>query len=111
MNVQVVADLFGRPLWASPALPGAVHDIKNARTHGTVDALAEADLDCWADKGYQGASGTLRAPFRGKHRNVSTSQQAVNVTHARISLKLESAHGLFIFRSDCGSFNCVLGSG
>lgn len=26
MNVQVIADPFGRLLWASPALPGAVHD-------------------------------------------------------------------------------------
>ncbi|WP_461088158.1 transposase family protein, partial [Streptomyces deserti] len=33
MNVQVIADPHGRLLWASPALPGAVHDIKAARTH------------------------------------------------------------------------------
>jgi hypothetical protein len=43
MNVQVITDPFGRLLWASPALPGAVHDIKAARTHGVIDALAEAD--------------------------------------------------------------------
>jgi hypothetical protein len=40
MNVQGIADPFGQPLWASPALPGAVHDIKAARTHGIIDALA-----------------------------------------------------------------------
>ena len=28
VSVQVIADPFGRLLWASPALPGAVHDIK-----------------------------------------------------------------------------------
>ncbi|WWR49567.1 transposase family protein [Streptomyces sp. SCSIO 30461] len=28
MNVQVITDPAGRLLWASPALPGAVHDIK-----------------------------------------------------------------------------------
>jgi hypothetical protein len=40
MNVQVLADPFGRPLWASPALPGAVHDIRAARAHGIIDALS-----------------------------------------------------------------------
>ena len=51
MNVQVVTDPFGRLLWASPALPGAVHDIKAARTHGVIDALAKEEINCWADKG------------------------------------------------------------
>lgn len=45
----VLTDPHGRLLWASPALPGAVHDIKAARTHGIIDALAEAELACWAD--------------------------------------------------------------
>ncbi len=39
VNVQVLADPFGRLLWASPALPGAVHDIRAAREQGIVDAL------------------------------------------------------------------------
>jgi len=84
MNVQVLTDPFGRLLWASPALPGATHDLTAARTHGIVDALTKADLACWADKGYQGAGGTIRVPFRGRHRNLPTGQQAVNVAHARI---------------------------
>ena len=41
MNVQVLADPAGRLLWASPALPGAVHDIRAAREHGIIDALTE----------------------------------------------------------------------
>lgn len=40
MNVQVIADAFGRLLWTSTALPGAVHGVKAARTHGIVEALA-----------------------------------------------------------------------
>jgi hypothetical protein len=32
MNVQVLADPAGRLVWASPALPGAVHDLTAART-------------------------------------------------------------------------------
>ncbi len=35
MNVQVITDPFGRPLWASPALPGAVHDAARARAPRT----------------------------------------------------------------------------
>ncbi|MEV5129107.1 transposase family protein [[Kitasatospora] papulosa] len=91
MNVQVLTDPFGRLLWASPALPDAVHDIKAARTHGIIDALAEAELACWADKGYQGAGATVRVPFRGKHRNLAAGQQAVNVAHSRIRAVGEEA--------------------
>ncbi|WP_369244267.1 transposase family protein [Streptomyces sp. R41] len=91
MNIQVLTDPFGRLLWASAALPGAVHDIKAARTHGIIDALAEADLPCWADKGYQGAGATVRVPFRGKHRNLPSGQQAVNIAHARIRAVGEQA--------------------
>ena len=36
VNVQVLADTRGRLLWVSPALPGAVHDVRAARTHGHV---------------------------------------------------------------------------
>lgn len=46
MNVQVIAEPFGRLLWASPALPGAVHDVRAAREHGIVDVLAEAGIKC-----------------------------------------------------------------
>ncbi|MER6290936.1 transposase family protein, partial [Streptomyces sviceus] len=77
MNVQVIADPFGRLLWASAALPGAVHDIRAARTHGIIDTLAQADILCWADKAYQGAGGTVRVPYRGRWEKLSAGQQAV----------------------------------
>jgi hypothetical protein len=57
-----------------PALPGAVHDIKAARTHGIIDALTDAGLACWADKGYQSARGTVRVPFRGRWDWLSAGQ-------------------------------------
>ncbi|MFI6494362.1 transposase family protein [Streptomyces sp. NPDC050564] len=91
MNVQVITDPFGHLLWASPALPGAVHDIKAARTHGVIDALAEADVRCWADKGYQGAGGTMRVPYRGRWEKLSPGQKTVNVTHAKIRAVGEQA--------------------
>ncbi|MQY40940.1 IS5 family transposase ISStsp4 [Streptomyces sp. RB17] len=74
MNVQVITDPFGRLLWASPALPGAVHDIKAARSHGIPAALAQAGVRCWADKAYQGAGGTVRVPYRGRWDKLSEGQ-------------------------------------
>ncbi len=74
MNVQVLADPFGRLLWASPALPGAVHG-RAAREHGIAETLERAGTVCWAGKGYQGAYGTIRVPFRGRRSTLSTGQQ------------------------------------
>lgn len=92
MNVQVIADAFGRLLWASPALPGAVHDIKAARTHGIIEALTEAGVRTWADKGYQGARGTIRVPYRGRWSTLPAGKRAVNSSHARIRAVGEQAN-------------------
>lgn len=91
MNVQVITDPFGRLLWASPALPGAVHDIKAARTHDVPAALAQAGIRCWADKAYQGAGGTVRVPYRGRWDKLSAGQRAVNTSHAKIRALGEQA--------------------
>ncbi|MGQ4725822.1 transposase family protein [Streptomyces tunisiensis] len=91
MNVQVIADPFGRLLWVSPALPGAVHDIRAAREHGIIDALTEADIPCWADKGYRGVGGTVRIPCWGRWEALSAGQQAVNRSHAKIRALVERA--------------------
>ncbi|MEH0542407.1 IS5 family transposase [Streptomyces sp. NBC_00704] len=91
MNVQVIADPKGRLLWASSALAGAVHDVRAAREHGIIKALAEADITCWADKGYRGAGGTVRLPYRGRWHSLSTGQQAVNRSHAKIRALVEQA--------------------
>jgi hypothetical protein len=42
MNVQVIADPAGRLIWASPALPGARHDMGAVSEHGILDALHTA---------------------------------------------------------------------
>ncbi|WP_026005100.1 IS5 family transposase [Streptomyces sp. AA1529] len=91
MNVQVITDPRGRLLWASPALPGAAHDIRAARTHGIIDALAKAGVECWADKGYRGAGGTMRQPYWGRWETLSAGQQAVNRSHAKIRALVEQA--------------------
>lgn len=72
-----------RALFIEP-LFDRVHDFKAARGHGIIDALTDAGLACWADKGYQGAGGTVRVPLRGRWERLSAGQQAVNIAHARI---------------------------
>ncbi|MFE0186589.1 transposase family protein [Streptomyces sp. NPDC058989] len=89
MNVQVLADPLGRLPWASPALPGATHDLTAAREHGIIDALAEAGLKCWADKAYQGAGHLVRVPFKG--RKLKRWQCRHNTTHAKIRCVGEQA--------------------
>ncbi|MFE9061882.1 transposase family protein [Streptomyces violaceusniger] len=76
---------------ASPALPGSVHDIKAARTHGIIGALAGAGVECWADKGYWGAGGTVRVPYWGRWETLSPGQRAVNCSHAKIRALVEQA--------------------
>lgn len=91
MNVQVIADPKGRLLWASPALAGAVHGVRAAREHGIIEALAQAGINCWADKGYQGADGTVRLPYRGRWDSLSAGQQSANRSHARVRALVEQA--------------------
>ncbi|GAA3014686.1 hypothetical protein JCM13580A_56870 [Streptomyces drozdowiczii] len=79
MNVQVLADPVGRLIWVSDALPGAVHDLTAARTHGIP---AADDIMCWADKAYQGAGPAVRVPFRGK--NLRGWRRRHNRDHAKI---------------------------
>jgi hypothetical protein len=94
VNVQVIADAAGRLVWASAALPGAVHDLTAARAHGIIDALSSADVMTFADKAYQGAPGSIRTPFK-RHRyrpKLSRRQKAVNRAHARLRARGERAN-------------------
>ncbi|MFG2441058.1 hypothetical protein ACGFYD_41545, partial [Streptomyces sp. NPDC048508] len=52
-------------------VPGAVHDFHAAREHGMVDALAEADIRCWTDKGYRGAGDAVCTPWWGRWETLS----------------------------------------
>jgi hypothetical protein len=63
VNAQVIADPHGRLMWVSPALPGSVHDLTAARSHGIIDALTRAAMATFADKGYRGAAGAVGVPF------------------------------------------------
>jgi hypothetical protein len=91
VNVQVIADPAGRLIWASPALPGARHDMGAAREHGIIDAVNDAGIPVLADTAYQGSGPAIRVPFRrrrldrdtGRYRPLSANQKAVNTAHAR----------------------------
>lgn len=80
----MLADPLGRLIWASPALPGAVHDLRAARTLGIITALAISGARVWADKGYQGAGGSVIVPYCGRWRTLSEGKRAVNRSHAKI---------------------------
>jgi hypothetical protein len=89
VNVQVISDAAGRLVWASPALPGARHDMGAARDHGIIDALQEARVKVIADNGYRGSGFEVpqrrrpRDPETGERRKLSRNQKAVNSAHAR----------------------------
>ena len=83
VNVQVLAGSRGQLLWASPALPGAVHDLAAARTHGVPATLARYGLACYGDAAYQGAGPHIAVPFRRRPRRLSRNQKLVNRNQAR----------------------------
>ena len=64
--------LDNHQIWASLALPGAVHDLTTARTHGLIDALTSVNIVAFADKTYQDAGGSVPTPF-----NVADTDPAV----------------------------------
>jgi len=103
MNVQVLTDPFGKLIWASPALAGAVHDIRAARSHGLLDALNTGGIRCWADKAYQGSGPAVRVPFRGRWNKLSAGKKAVNRTHAKIRALGEQAMATSSPGACCGS--------
>jgi hypothetical protein len=91
VNVQVLADPVGRLVWASPALPGARHDMGAAREHGLIDGLNAAGVRVVADTAYQGGGPAIAVPQRrrrldsdtGRYRRLSRNQKQVNAAHAR----------------------------
>ena len=76
VNLQALIDAAGHLRWISDGLPGSVHDLSAARVHGIITATATAEIHTLADKGYQGAGGTISTPFKG--RNLTAGQRHVN---------------------------------
>jgi hypothetical protein len=55
VNVQLVTDPDGRPLWFSPALPGRAHDLTAARTHRIIRICERQGFPVLAGRAYVGA--------------------------------------------------------
>lgn len=66
------------------SLAGACHDLTAARTHGLIAALTSNNVLTFADKGYQGAGGTVWSPFKRRRTHLSRRQKSVNRHHASI---------------------------
>jgi hypothetical protein len=62
VNLQLVTNHAGKILWLSPALPGAVNDVKAARTHRIMEICEKLGFEVLADLGYVGAGGTVITP-------------------------------------------------
>lgn len=92
VNLQLVTDHTGRILWLSPALPGAVNDVKAARTHRIMEICEELGLDVLADLGYVGAGGTVITPVkRAAGTELSDKHKASNRVHAQLRAPVERA--------------------
>jgi hypothetical protein len=82
MNIQVLSSPDGTIIWTSGALPGSTHDLTAARIWGILRRLERAGILTLADKGYQGAGGTVLTPYKG--RSKPESQKVANRSHARL---------------------------
>jgi hypothetical protein len=89
VNVQVIADAVGRLVWASPALPGAIHDLTAARTHAIIDALSSAAVMTFAEQGLSGSPRQRAHPVQAA--TLPRRQKAVNRAHAKIRARGERA--------------------
>ncbi len=105
MNVQVIAGPFGELLYASPAIPGARHDIACARAHHLPQALAtltSAGRLVLADRGYTGIGSGISTPIMATGRDrttgaftrrvLSANEKAVNAAHGRLRAPGERAN-------------------
>jgi len=82
MNLQVIAGPDGEILRVSGPLPGAVHDLRAARTWGLIRELASSGLIVLADKDYHGAGKHILTPYKG--RGKPQSQKNANRAHAKL---------------------------
>ncbi|BCL25159.1 hypothetical protein GCM10017557_00180 [Streptomyces aurantiacus] len=69
------------------------HDPTAARTHRIIDTLSSANVVTFADKCYQGASGSVRTPFKRRRfrPKLSRRHKTVNRAHEEIRARGERA--------------------
>ncbi|MFJ8789490.1 transposase family protein [Streptomyces sp. NPDC102462] len=89
VNVQVVTDPGGRPLWLSPALPGRAHDLTAARTHRVTRICGRQGIPVPADPAHQGGgpwvtTGIKRRPLQELTLTEKTVNRALAVPRAPV---------------------------
>lgn len=83
VNLQALTDHQGNLLWISNALPGSVHDLTAARTHGVPDCAREYQVRLWADKAYIGEAPTVVTPVKAeKGKELLPCTKTYNRNHA-----------------------------
>jgi hypothetical protein len=88
VNVQQITDGGGMPIWSSPGLPGATHDLSALRAHGllpTIGHLTSRGVVMLADKGYQGAGAGIVTPYKTpKGAKLTEPYERANTAHAAL---------------------------
>jgi hypothetical protein len=69
-------------VWASPALPGARHDMGAAREHGLIEGLNTAGIRAVADTAYQGGGPAIRVPQRRRRLDRDSGRSPAAVAPA-----------------------------
>lgn len=76
-----MADLTGRLLCISPALPSRTHHLTEARTHCIIRRCERQGVPVLADRAYTGASLWVTTPIRRlPNRDLITTQRTINRT-------------------------------
>ncbi|MFG2951583.1 transposase family protein [Streptomyces adustus] len=103
VNMQVVTDPGGRPLWLSPALPGRTHDLTAARTHRIIRICERQGVPIVADLAYQGGgpwltTGIKRRPLQQLTPTEKTRNRALAATRAPVERGVARLKSWRIFR-------------
>jgi hypothetical protein len=74
-----VADLAGRLLCISPALPSRTHHLTAARTHRIIRICERQGVPVLTDRAYTGAGPWVTTPIRRlPNRDLITTQRTIN---------------------------------
>jgi hypothetical protein len=88
INLQALTDPYGRLLWISDGLPGAVNDTAAARHHHIPDLAAQADILLLADAGYHHIADNVATPYKGR-KHLTQPYLDANKTHATLRCRGE----------------------
>jgi hypothetical protein len=88
INLQGLTDPYGRLLWISHGLPGAINDTAAARHHAIPDLAAHAGIQLLADRGYHHIAEGVLTPYKGK-AHLTQPYIDANTAHARIRCRGE----------------------